>query len=242
MSPPVARSEQATATSAPTSPASPAWSRVRQTGTWQSPAFTYNGNAGAVPNEVNFFMSRRADVAALLVDAGNDANYDVTLVPQGGTAPPVQIINDAPLKGATAWTAIAAVPIEPAFLMIGQSYVIRITTDYKTVATLIPDANADYDNVVLRASTIVGQPGPAGPKGSEGPKGSKGSRGPARQQRQQRREPRGPQAQEPSPQGALQGTPQGRRIASRSRSSARRRPRTPATSRRAPSSTASATA
>ena len=152
---------------------------VRQTGTWQSPVFTYNGDAGAVPNQVEFFMSRRADVAALLVDAGNDANYDVTLVPQGGTAPPVQIVNDAPLKGvsASAWTAVAAVPITPAFLVIGQNYVIRITTEYKTVATLIPNANADYDNVVLRASTIVGQPGPAGPKGEEGPRGNRGPEG-----------------------------------------------------------------
>jgi hypothetical protein len=150
---------------------------VTQRGIWESPAFTYNGNGGTVPTDVSFFMSRRANVGSLLVDAGNDATFDVTLVPQSGSAPPVEVVNDAPLKGATAWSAVAAATITPGFLTIGTSYKIRITTNYRTVAALIPNATSDYDNVVLRASTIVGQPGAAGPKGERGPKGQEGPKG-----------------------------------------------------------------
>jgi len=155
---------------------------ITNRGIWESPTFVYNGDAGAIPTAVQFFMARRSDVSSLLsVDAANQATFDVDLIPQGGAPGPVEVINNAQLAGADNFTTVASAVIEPSALVIGRSYRIRITTSYKTVAAVIPNATADYDNVVLRASTIVGQqgpPGPAGPKGDEGPRGPKGERGP----------------------------------------------------------------
>jgi hypothetical protein len=153
---------------------------VTNRGIWESPTFTYNGDGGATPTSVQFFFARRTNTSALLVNAGNTATYDVDLLPQGGAPGPVSVVNDSPLSPTNGFVNVSAIDIPPAALVIGRSYRIRITTEYRTVATLIPAATSDYDNVILRAATIVGQQGPPGtdgPRGERGPKGERGPRG-----------------------------------------------------------------
>ena len=142
-------------------------------GIWTSPTFKYEGDRGEKPTDVNFFMGRRADVDALLVDAGNQATFDVDLIETAGDFP-ISLIKDQRLEGPEGFTAVTPVDVEPFLLSLGKSYQIRITTNYRTAATLIPNATADYDNVTLRASTTVGQRGKRGGRGSRGRGGRNG--------------------------------------------------------------------
>ncbi len=142
-------------------------------GVWTSPVFTYQGDDGQQPTDVSFSLARRSDINALLVDAGNQATYDVDLIPVGGGLP-LELINEAPLQDADGFTTIGSVDVDPSDLKIGTRYQIQITTNYRTVATLIPNGTADYDNVRLRASTVVGARGPKGERGNRGRGGRNG--------------------------------------------------------------------
>lgn len=155
-------------------------------GVFTSPEFVYRGDDGEKPTEVSFFLTRRADLNALLVDTGNQATFDVDLIPSTGT--PIEVINERPLNGADSFTTIGATEIDPDQLVMGRAYRIRITTSYKTVATLIPNGTADYDNVVLRAATVQGERGPKGERGDRGSRGSSGRNGESKADRELKRQ------------------------------------------------------
>jgi hypothetical protein len=119
-------------------------------GVWTSPPFVYQGAGGLKPDDLTFTLSRRADVAAFLGVAGNEATYTVRLVNVGNPGT-VTLIDDRPLAGAIDWTGVPAVDVNPNQLTIGQSYAFRIVSQFVNGALVIPGGSADYDNVRLRA-------------------------------------------------------------------------------------------
>jgi hypothetical protein len=131
-------------------------------GLLHSPAFTYNAVDGKPAEELELRWSRKADVGALLDIPGNAAKYSVAIV-DAATAqvPIVEPINHAALSGAPNWTAFLA-DIPASKLTIGGQYILCITTHYTTVATVIPSATADFDDVSLIASRKVGGGGATG--------------------------------------------------------------------------------
>lgn len=145
------------------------------TGTWESPAFTYQ-TADNGPEEAFFAMSRRADVGQLLAVAGNSANYAVQLVDLSEGEMPVQVISPTTMAGAGSWTTVPRVTIKAGRLHSGDSYKVRIQSIYKTGTSVVADGAADYDNVVLRTAAAEAANGGGGSGSGEG-NGSGGGNG-----------------------------------------------------------------
>jgi hypothetical protein len=119
--------------------------------TWQSPAFTYNGVAGATPATVNFSMDRRANVASLLTLLGS-ANYTVSLRDITASTT-VAVSGPTTVTNQPTWASTASVAVAPAALTIGDSYQIRIVSQANLPVAVLPSVTFDYDNVLLRAAT-----------------------------------------------------------------------------------------
>ena len=97
------------------------------TATWESPAFTYNGAAGATPDEVLFTLDRQADADALL-QLLTDTDFNIVLDDlTAGTSVPV--VEDQDIPNVETWTSLAAVSVAPEQLVIGNEYSIRIVAD-----------------------------------------------------------------------------------------------------------------
>ncbi len=124
-------------------------------GVWQSPRFRYKGRNGHAPATVRLDLNMRTDLAALLgADLLNDSAYRVDLVASGG-----RLINVVPTTGLsdnTTWSAIQSASVNPKLLKIGRAYRVRITTAYRSVATVIATGEVGYDNVRL---TTAGRSG-----------------------------------------------------------------------------------
>jgi hypothetical protein len=147
-------------------------------GVWTSPNFVYDGAGGAQPETLNFSFSRRSDVDALLAIPGNSVDYSVELVDVGTPGDSVTLVSNAAVTDLPAWTQITPIAVDPTAVTIGRTYRIEITTDYDTVVDVIPDANADYDNVVLTATrTSDGDGGGGGGGGNGGGGGGDGGGG-----------------------------------------------------------------
>ncbi len=129
------------------------------TAVWQSPAFTYAGAAGASPTAVSFALDRRASVDQLLAVDGNSAQYSVQLIDltEGGEA--LTLIAPATLAGARSWTNVSRGSIDPGSLTAGHDYRIQITSRYTSGTSVLASGSADYDNVVLAATTGRGGAG-----------------------------------------------------------------------------------
>ena len=122
--------------------------------TWESPAFTYNGAAGAAPDEVLFTLDRQADADALL-QLLTSAKFNVFLDDiTSGTS--ITVVEEQDIPNVATWTSLAAVLVAPEQLVIGNEYKIRFVVDLNMPVGVIPDAQFDYDNVLLRASTEGG--------------------------------------------------------------------------------------
>jgi hypothetical protein len=119
-------------------------------GTWSSPTFTYNGVSGATPDQVSFQLDRRSNVDTLLTLLGS-ADYTVSLanVTDGDS---ITLIDSA-VGDIDDWTAVPSVAVDPADLDLGDTYQIHIRTDVSAPVGLLVNVDADYDNVVLRATT-----------------------------------------------------------------------------------------
>lgn len=132
------------------------------TGAWESPGFTYTGAAGGEATSLSLSLDRRASVDQLLAVAGNSAEYTVRLIDlsEGGEA--VTLIAPTTLAGASSWTGVSRGSIDPESLTSGDEYRIQITSSYTTGTSVLVTGNADYDNVVLRASDGVGRGGKKG--------------------------------------------------------------------------------
>ena len=141
-------------------------------GVWESPGFTYSGVAGGEATTIGISLDRRASVDQLLAVAGNLAEYSVRLidVSEGGEA--LTLIAPTTLAGAQSWTGVSRGSIDPASLTPGHEYRIQITSSYTTGTTVLVTGNADYDNVVLSASS-----GGNGGKGNGGNGKGKKSKG-----------------------------------------------------------------
>jgi Ca2+-binding RTX toxin-like protein len=127
--------------------------------TFESPAFTYNGAGGEAPANVFLTFDRRTDAAALLELLLGDlcidcsATYSVFLDNEtAGTS--LTVADEVEITNAGSWTSVPALSVNPAQLTIGDEYRIRILTHLDLPVAVIPDATFDYDNVVLRASTV----------------------------------------------------------------------------------------
>jgi len=140
-------------------------------GTWESPAFTYEGADRQRATTVAFSLDRRANVDQLLAVAGNSADYTVRLIDLSEGGESTTLIAPTTLAGADSWTGVSRGSIPPQSLTRGHSYRIQITSTYTTGTTVLASGNADYDNVVLIASGGVG-----GGKGAGGGKGKGGGR------------------------------------------------------------------
>ena len=136
------------------------------TGTWESPAFTYEGAGGAAASAVGFSLDRRSNVDQLLAVAGNSAEYTVRLLDldEGGEA--TTLIAPTTLAGADSWTNVTRGSVPPGALDTGHHYRIQIVSTYTTGTAILASGNADYDNVVLSASD-----GNSAGKGGAGGKG-----------------------------------------------------------------------
>ncbi|HSK50996.1 MAG TPA: hypothetical protein VK889_10960 [Solirubrobacterales bacterium] len=139
------------------------------TAIWESPQFVYTGAGGEDARSVQLTLSRRADVAELLAVAGNSATFSVQLENVNPGAK-LTLIDETSLVGATNWTAIGAASVKASRLTAGDTYRIRIVTEYRTGTSVLVIGSADYDNVVLGASTV----GANGKGGSDDGKGGGG--------------------------------------------------------------------
>ncbi len=126
---------------------------TESTVTFRSPPFRYSGARGAEPDRLTFRITRQADVAKFLSLLDDSADFSVQIVDVSGdvkrdalTLIPKQTLADAP-----AWAQLQPVQLDPEDLIRGRRYRIEIITTYVTDVILFPDANADYDNVRLRA-------------------------------------------------------------------------------------------
>jgi hypothetical protein len=151
-------------------------------GVWESPGFTYSGVTGGETTTIGISLDRRASVDQLLAVAGNSAEYSVRLidVSEGGEA--LTLIAPTTLAGANSWTGVSRGSIDPASLTPGHEYRIQITSSYTTGTSVLVTGNADYDNVVLSASS--GGNGGKGDGGGSGKgKGKGGNSGGLSEQR-----------------------------------------------------------
>lgn len=120
--------------------------------TWRSPAFTYEGAEGEEPDAVSFRFDRRFEVDSLL-DLLTDSSYRVVLDNLSDDTS-LLLFGPAPIPNLNGWTSTPAANISPDELDIGDQYRFRIITEVGLPVALIPDAEFDYDNVVLTATKV----------------------------------------------------------------------------------------
>jgi hypothetical protein len=121
-------------------------------GTFTGPAFKYRGVGGIVPDEVLVRLSRRADVAALLDIAGNEATYTVRLKNLSG-GPNVELINDGDLDGSPQWSQVPAIEVDPAQMQVGNRYRLQVVSRFESGAQVVTGSFADYAKLRLTAKS-----------------------------------------------------------------------------------------
>ena len=123
------------------------------TGVWESPAFSYNGNAGEVPTSVTLDLAVRPQIAALFAGPPlvNDITYRVDVVDQA-TSAVVNAVPPTPLATDAGWTSIPTVALNPGSFSIGRSYRMRISTTYSVDSAVVGTGEVGYDNVRLTTS------------------------------------------------------------------------------------------
>lgn len=118
---------------------------------YTSPEFVYDGVSGAQPDRISFTLDRRTDAGALL-QLLDDANLSVFL-DDSSNGISLPIVSRQEIANVTNFTSLARVNVAPEQLTIGDTYRIRIVTELDVPVGVIPEANFDYDNVLLRAAT-----------------------------------------------------------------------------------------
>jgi hypothetical protein len=137
------------------------------TGIWDSPAFVYNGNAGAVPATATFDMNLRSDVVDLLGASINSSSFRVDLV-DTVTTNQISVVPSTVLSPNTSWTAIPSASVNPALLTLGSSYKLRISTTFHSTVAVQATGEVGFDNVRLVTTAVPAGPvpGPPGPPGT----------------------------------------------------------------------------
>jgi hypothetical protein len=147
------------------------------TGTWQSPTFTYHGDAGQQPTAVTFDLDVRPQVADLLgASQINQARFRVDLFDLG-TDQTISVVPPTALTADTGWTTIPTATINPALLHIGSSYAVRIATTYQSLAALAVTGEVGYDNIRLTATRNTGTSDGTGGDTGGGPGAANGGSG-----------------------------------------------------------------
>jgi hypothetical protein len=149
---------------------------AENTGTWESPEFTYMGVAGQRATKVELTLARRAQLANFLALSGAQADYTVELADLTDKSGSVVVVSHSPLSGAEEWKT-ATTAIAPTALEKGDAYKVVIRTTFVTPAAVVPAGGVGYDNVELTASRDEVEEGPKGPEGPAGPTGPGGSTG-----------------------------------------------------------------
>jgi len=137
------------------------------TAVWQSPSFTYSGADGASPGAVSLVLDRRANVDQLLAVDGNSAEYSLQIVDLSAAGEAVPLIGPTTLAGARSWTNVRA-SVDPDSLTTGDQYRVQITSRYTSGTSVLVSGSADYDNVVLAATTGSNGSGNGGSGGGAG--------------------------------------------------------------------------
>ena len=130
------------------------------TGTWTSPNFTYAGAGGVQPDAVAFTMATEAAVGGL-VDSGSSVTFSARLDDlTAGTTRSLVPVTGIPANAG--WHGVPPVSLSPSDLTLGHQYRFRISTVYSTIASIVPDARVDFDNVALVAEASGQGAGPGG--------------------------------------------------------------------------------
>lgn len=146
------------------------------TAVWQSPPFTYSGAGGVEPAAVGLTLDRRANVDQLLGVSGSSAEYSVRLVDLSAGGEGVTLIAPTTLAGARSWSTVSSGPVAPGSLTAGDEYRIQIGSRYTSGTSALLSGSADYDNVVLSATTANGRGSGGNGAGGKGKGG--GEKGP----------------------------------------------------------------
>jgi hypothetical protein len=120
-------------------------------GIWRSPPFLYNGASGGEPERITFKITRQANVQSFVSLPGNSATYTVQLV-NTTTGKALTLIDEETLTGAEKWAEVGPITVDPADLDMGTKYRLEIIAHFVSVAILIPNSTADFDDVRLVAS------------------------------------------------------------------------------------------
>lgn len=123
------------------------------TAVFTGPQFTYRGIDGEAPGAIVFEMGRRASVDQLLAVSGNSATYSVRLIDVSAGGETLSLIAPTTLAGASSWRNAPSATLDPERLVAGHAYRIAITSTYVTGTSALVGGSADYDNVVLSATT-----------------------------------------------------------------------------------------
>ncbi len=126
------------------------------TSVYTSPQFLYRGAGGEAADAVGFEMDRRASVDELLAVSGNAATYAVRLIDDTAGGETISVIAPTTLAGANSWLGTPQATVDPDRLVQGHAYRIAIESTYVTGTSALVSGSADYDNVVLSASTGAG--------------------------------------------------------------------------------------
>lgn len=118
---------------------------------YRSPPFIYKGAAGLEPQSVQLNLDRRARVNALLSVTEGAAEYSVELIDRTAGGAGVLVAGPATLEGATRWTSVPTIEVDPGQLTRGHEYFLRIVTRLQFGVEVSPGSRADYDNIVLTA-------------------------------------------------------------------------------------------
>jgi hypothetical protein len=125
------------------------------TSVWESQSFTYKGVKGKKAKSVTFKAQRSTSLSELLTLPSQSASYTAEIVPEGGGGAIAAGGGDLPTT--EDWDPLEPHSISPGDLTKGQSYSIRITTEYESGIVAVGGAgDVGYDNVVLVAKSGKG--------------------------------------------------------------------------------------
>jgi hypothetical protein len=127
-------------------------------GFWESPLFTYNGDAGNGPTTLTFAFDYNEDLGALLdPNLGNSVRYSAFIIDTSGNAV-LAPVNGQVVVPVSQWTTVGPIPLDISKLQLGHQYHVLLKTEFMTGVQVIPSGGVDYDNVDLRATFTPGAP------------------------------------------------------------------------------------
>jgi hypothetical protein len=122
-------------------------------GIYQSPSFVYQGAAGSDPAGLALRLKRRSSLGTLLAVTGNSAEYSVDLVDLSQGSNATSVIDAKPIGDQDSWRT-HRVSVPPGSMTLGDSYRIRITSEFQTGVQVVPGGSVGYDDVVLEAKPM----------------------------------------------------------------------------------------